>query len=204
MTASVRSPEDVINVALTRIGYKNRIVNIYEGSEAARAALRIYAQTRDELLRAVDYGFSERTVTLELLKQAPAGGYFPPNVWSTTFPPLPWIFEYAYPDDCLKVRAVKPTPIFIPVFDPQSNVFNIANDSALNPPAKVLLCNVPAAILTYTGQVVDPTTWESDFVEELSAALGRRLAPVLAGLDQARMEIADESSARTIADNEQG
>lgn len=204
MVASVQSPADVVNVALVRIGFKQRIGNLYDGSEASVQALDVYAQTRDEVLRQFDWGFAERNVGLTLLKQAPPGGYTPPTYWSPIYPPLPWMFEYAYPADCLKVRAVKPTPIFIPEFDPQPYVFSVDNDSSLAPPAKVILCNVPLAILAYTGQVTDPTNWEPDFVETLSAALGRRLAAVLVGLENAKAEVPDEAQAAGVAEAVEG
>ena len=111
----VQSPADAINVSLRRIGYKLRVASLYDGSKAARSALDIYAQTRDEILRQNDWTFAERNISMTMLKQAPVGGYIPPVTWSTTYPPLPWLFEYAYPTDCLKVRAVKPVPIFATV-----------------------------------------------------------------------------------------
>lgn len=204
MPSSIQSPEDVVNLALARIGFKGRIGSIFEGSAAAKKALDIYAQTRDELLRQFDWGFAERNLDLTLLKTAPAGGYIPPITWNSTYPPLPWFFEYAYPLDCLKVRAVKATPIFIPEFDPQPNVFSVENDNALTPSAKVILCNIPGAVLTYTGQITDPTAWEADFAEALAASLGRRLAPTLANADIAKAEASDEISSTAEAESEQG
>jgi len=204
MTSSVTSPADVINVALRRIGYKLRVGNLYEGSFAAKQALDIYAQTRDEILRQDDWGFAERNINMTLLKQAPVNGYIPPVTWTPVYPALPWLFEYVYPDDCLKVRAVKSVPLFIPNFDPQPNVFSVENDNALAPPAKVVLCNVPNPVMVYTGQITDPSTWEADFVEALCAALGRRLAPVLVGLDVAKMEASDEGASTAMAEAEEG
>lgn len=204
MTASIQTPTDVVNLALVRIGFKGRIGNLYDGSMASKKALDLYSQTRDELLRQDDWDFAERNVAMTLLKQAPPGGYFPPTVWTPAYPSPPWFFEYAYPVDCIKVRSVKPVPLFVIDFDPQPRAFSVENDPALAPPAKVILCNIPSAILTYTGQITDPTSWEADFVEVLASALGRRLAPVLTGLDAAKMEAADESSSMIIADHEQG
>lgn len=204
MVASITSPADVVNVALQRIGYKGRVGNLFEGSAAAKDALDIYAQTRDELLRKGDWGFAERNVSPPLLKFAPAGGYTPPNVWTPAFPPLPWRFEYAYPDDCLDVRALKAASIFVMEFDPQPAVFTIANDNALAPPKKVILCNIADAILTYTGQVTDPSLWEADFVEAFAAALGRRLAPALVGMEAAKLIVSDEQASNAIALSVQG
>lgn len=204
MPSSVSSPADLVNLALARIGYKKRVGDLYEGSEAARLALTVYAQTRDELLRQFGWGFAERVTTATLLKSAPPGGYFPPTVWSTQYPAVPWQFEYAYPSDCLQVRSMRSTPLFLYNPDPQAQLFSVDNDYALNPPAKVILCNVPNALIVYTGQITDPTTWEADFVEAFAAALGRRMAPALVGLDPTKMEAADESAAKQIAEMGEG
>lgn len=192
MTLSVQNPADMVNLALVRIGHEQTIGNLYDGSREALLAINIYSQTRDEMLRNGDWGFAERNVSMTLLKQAPAGGYVPPLQWSSTYPPLPWIYEYQYPNDCLEVRAVRPQAIFIPEFDPQPHVFAVENDNALFPPQKVILCNVPSAILVYTGRITDPQTWEPAFIEAFAAALGERLAPALSDLNAAKLEAADE------------
>ena len=204
MAASVQSPADVVNLAARRIGYKLRVGSLYDGSALAMAALDIYAQTRDETLRGFDWGFAERNVAGTLLKQAPPGGYNPATGWSSAYPPLPYFFEYAYPGDCLKVRSVRPTPILIPNFDPRPNLVREYNDSSLNPPQKVILCNVPQAIIVYTGQVTDMTTWEADFVEALAAALGRRLAPGLLNAEAAKSAAQDEAASTALAESREG
>lgn len=204
MTASVTSPEDVINLALVRIGYRGRVTNLYDGSTAANDALDIYAQTRDELLRQNDWGFAETTQVLTLLKSAPAA-YIPPLAWDPALnPPPPWRFEYLYPSNCLKVRAVKSVPLFVPNFDPQPNVWSIANDNNNNLRRRVILCNVAAAILVFTGQPTSPTLWDVDFIEALAAALGRRLAPALVSMEAAKLMVADEAASKQIAEMEQG
>lgn len=206
MALALSSPADILNLTLTRIGYKgDRVGNLYEGSMAAKLALDIYAQTRDEMLRDGDWGFAERNVNLTLLKQARPRGYFPPNPWDgTQNPPPPWLYEYAYPDDCLKVRSIKSVPLFVMVFDPQPVVFAVENDKYYTPSRKVILCNIADAQLVYTGQVTDPQLWEADFVEAFSAELGFRLAPTLANLDVTKFEAADAAAAKSKADMTQG
>lgn len=189
MASIVNSPADIVNLALVRIGVKWLIGSIYDGSEPAQLAIAIYSQTRDEMLRKIQPGFAQREVALALLKSAPTDGYL--NGWTTDFPQLPWQFEYAYPDDMLALGSVRPTPIFIPNYDPQPNSTAIANDNSLTPPAKVILTDVAGAIATYTAQVTDPTLWEASFIEALAAELARRLAPALAGMDAAKMEAQD-------------
>lgn len=204
MPSAVSTPEQVINIALTRIGYKGRIGSIWEGSTASKKVLDIYAQTRDEMLRGFDWAFAERNAPMAILKQAPPGGYVPPLTWSTLYPPVPWQYEVQYPADCLKVRAVKNVPLFVPDYDPQPFQFSIDNDNALVPPAKVILCNVFPGVIVYTGQVTDPANWEPDFVEAFASSLGRRLAPVLMNLQTAQLSGQDEQQSVAVAENTRG
>lgn len=210
MPASVSSPADVVNVALRRIGYELRVGSLYDGSKASNNALDLYAQTRDELLRQNDWGFAERNISMTalLLKTAPAA-YVPGQTdWDPAlYPPLPWRYEYQYPDDCLKVRALKAVPILIPNYDPQPNVWSVANDKAFASPPfvrKVILTYVPQAALVYTGQVTDPAQWEADFVEAIAAALGRRLAPGLGKMNVVQLAAQDEAGSTRVAEMEQG
>jgi len=205
MTTSVTSPADVVNLALVRIGHTWRVGNLYDGSKGASLALDIYGQTRDQLIRDGQWGFARRDIALTLQKSAPAGGYFPPNLWSRAANPPPnWLYQYAYPDDCLKVRSVRPAPTFSPSFDPQPHVFDTPNDPTLTPPVKVLVCNVPNALCTYAGRITDPSQWEASFTEALAAELGRRLAPALANLDTAKLEASDDQIENAVADMTQG
>lgn len=198
-TVALQSPEDVINDSLTRIGYKLRVGSIFDGSEAAKIALDIYSQTRDNALRQFDWGFAERDVTLTLLKTAPVNGYGI-TPWTNAYPILPWIYEYGCPSDLIKVRSLRRTPVFIPSFDPSPVNFRMANDNAYNPAQKVILTNLPSAVLVYTAQVVDPTTWEPSFTESLCAALARRLAPSLSNLDVEKLEAQDEAISKQSAE----
>lgn len=206
MTTSLQNPADVVNAALTRMGYELSVGTLYDGSKAARNALNIYGQTRDEMLRDGNWKFAERNATLALLKSAPTipggYGYIPPIVWSSTYPPLPWIFEYAWPDDCLKVRAIKAVPLIIPNIDPQPVIYGIENDNSLVPPAKVILCNVQDAAIVYTGRVTDPITWEPDFTEALVAALEQRLVAGLKDAQQIQVAAADAAQTKQIAERQ--
>jgi hypothetical protein len=210
MVASVTSPADQANLALVRMGYKLRVGSLYDGSFAAKKLLDVYAQTRDELLRAHDWDFAERNVALTLLKQAPVNGYIATPWNPVTNPPVGYNFEYLYPSDCLKIRAVKGTPLFVPNFDPSPNAFSPANDPQCPvPPApqadcRVILCNIGGAIATYTGQETSPANWDVGFIEEFAAALGRHLGPVLVGMQGAQMEAADEQGSSMTAQMEQG
>lgn len=206
MVASIQNPADAVNAALIRIGHKLTVGSLYDGSDAANAAVNIYGQTRDQLLRDGDWSFARRDVAISATKQAPSTGYFPPAAWDpATNPPLGFLFQYSWPLDCLKVRAIRSAPLFAWNFDPQPIVFSTPNDNTLAPPAKVIACNVgPDAVLTYCGQVTDPTQWEATFTETLIAELARRLAVALANMDAAKLEAADEQAEAAIAKTVQG
>lgn len=192
-TSSVTTPADAVNLALGRVGYRLRVGNLYDGSEASKQALDLYGQTRDELLVQSDWDFAQGMQALSQLKVAPAGGYVPPNVWNAaTNPQLPWYFEYAYPVDCLKVRAILNAPPITPNFDPQEIPFELANDTIDNISQKVILANIQYAYCVYTRRVTRPSAWKPGFVEAFAEALARRLAPVLGNLDVAKLEAAEE------------
>lgn len=201
MASVITTVADVVNLALVRIGYHETIGDIYEGSKAANAALAIYGQTRDEVLRLSGWGFAESTATLTLLKQAPVGGYGAWRPWDpTTDPPLPWRYEYTYPSDCLQVRAIRDTPLFLMNPDPQVHRFSVDNDSTYSPSRKVILSNTENAVLLYTRQVTNPTAWEADFVEALAVALAHRLQPVLMKVDALKAEAQDVTLAKQVHD----
>lgn len=205
MANVLSSPSDIVNDALRRIGYKLRVGDLYDGSEAAGLALDIYGQTRDTLLRDGDWQFCRRDMAATLLKAAPAGGYFPPNVWDPTlYPPPPWTFEYVWPDDCLKVRQLKSPPLFPLNPDPQPTLYSVVNDTGYTPPRRVIVCNIAGALLTYAGRVTNPLDWPVDFTEALCASLARRLAPSLANLDAEKIEAQDEAASDAQAAQVQG
>lgn len=205
MTASITSVEDLCNLALHSIGVTDRIGDIYEGSLYSKIFLDLYSQTRDELLRKYSWGFAERNLDMVLLKSAPQFGYLPSSPWTSAYPPIPWLYEYAYPGDCLKVRSIKALSLILPVFDPQPQVFSVINDSALSPPAKAICCNVANAILTYTGQVTDVTIWEPLFIETLVDSLGSKISMSLSRISQGqsetkKIEASEESADASMAD----
>lgn len=192
MASAIRSPADVANVALRRLGYKRRIADLYDGSDASGLLLDIYAQTLDATLRDGDYGFAQRMVNGALLKSAPAGGYFDSPWDPAAHPPMPWAYSFSIPADYLKVRSVRPQPGFLLDMDPTPTLFNVVNDNGYTSPRRVIVANTPTPVIIYTAQVTDPTQWPADFIEAFAAALARRLAPSLADLNVERVEAQDE------------
>lgn len=204
MAAVITGPADVVNLALRNIGYKLRVGNLYDGSDAANQALDIYGQTRDDALRDGDWHFCQRTVNLgDPLKSAPPD-YFDTAWDPATNPPPPWRFEYTYPADCLKVRQVKAVSGIIFNPDPQPVLWEDANDQVYVPPRRTILCNLQPALLVYTGQVTDPATMPSDFIALFAARLGANLKRGLMSADLSQVDVGVVNEATGSATAEQG
>ena len=204
ITTSIRSPADLANNSLTRMGFKLRVGSLLDGSDHARHILDVYGQTRDEMLGSFDYDFAERVVQLTVLKQAPTQGYVPPNLWDGTLNPPPgFLYEYAYPSDAIKIRAIKSTPVFAINYDPQANTFTEANDNYYTPPQRVILSNVPNPFCTYTGRVTDPATWSVSFADSLAARLSVLLGPSLVGLESAKLTVPEAQLDSAVSSMEQ-
>lgn len=177
MGTPITNPTQVVNLALVKLGAPYQLGSLYDGSDFAKRALAVYSQTRDSLIENGQWEFAERNSTGVLLKQAPPRGYSPAQPWSTAFPPIPWLYEYAYPDDCVKFRSIRFPPFGLFNPDPQFRRYSLDNDNSFNPPVRVILCNVPNAVITYAGRVTDPSTWDAAFVDAVVDELCEALAP---------------------------
>ena len=147
------------------LGHPGRVGNLYDGSLAAKKALDIYAETRDEVLRTKDWPFALRQVS---------GAATSP---STTV--SGWAHTWVYPTDCLRIRSVAPATIVSPDYDPQPVLWGIFNDQTQTPPTKVITSQITPVTINYVGQITDMTTWEPLFVNALAQALSTKLGPSL-------------------------
>lgn len=188
------SVENMVNMALDAIGYPRHIADIYEGSPAARVALEIYGQTRDELLQFGEWPFALREVSLTAV--------------AAQTPPSPWGFEYVYPTDCLRVLYVRPGPLTggVRSTDPQPVLFRVWNDQRPSPPVEAILSDQSAAVLMYVGRVTDPATWQPNFVKALVDALAQKFSFMLvkdSTLSQLRILQSDRATLAGMAVDDQ-
>jgi hypothetical protein len=165
MANVLTAPEDFVNAALGRIGYKRRIGSMLEGSEAGMLALDIYGQTRDFLLSTKDWDFA-RASAVAVPVAAPV--------------PQPWSFIYQYPINCVRVRDIISPAYLADQNDPLP--INFTRDTAVvnGVTEQVILCNIAGATLVFTEQVIDPSLWQEFFGEALIDALALRLSKALA------------------------
>ena len=133
------TPTDIANRALDAAGIDYVLGDISDGSREAQVCLRSYGECLRQLLRASHWDFARKCEPLTLL--ADASGQTP-NVGSQVI--IPWLYEYRYPPDCLKLR-------FVPV-----NPF--ANQSTPVPPGNIQPPNPSAPIVGGLGQTPYPGT----------------------------------------------
>lgn len=192
------SVEDLLNMALVRSNYTARIGSIYEGSAASRAGLEFYAQVRDNIFGSRDWPFLRQQVSLGApTKTAPPGGYPPGRPWDpTTDPPLPWVYEYDYPDNCIEIRSLRPTAVLIPEFTPMFTRFTTADDTATH--TKVVLTNLYLPMAVITGRVTNPNEWQDqNFSEALIDALAVQFQKWLP-VDPNKVQMAEGDTQRAI------
>lgn len=94
-------PQDISNQALDAAGVDFTLGDMTEGSRPAQVVLRAYGQCMRQLLRAANWDFARKTSDLVLIADSTAQTA---NVG--TMVPVPWIYSYAYPINCMKVRFV--------------------------------------------------------------------------------------------------
>lgn len=195
------SETEVANLALSKIGTRSTIASLTEDSNEARAINLLYANTRDQVLGMAFWNFAKKTTTLSLLKSAPGTPSFTETggqVWSPDWPPPGWLFEYAYPSDCIQVRYIIPqlatgfpgdtVPLFgnqtlggMPYLSAPAVRFEVATDTITSVVQNVILTNQYQAIGVYTSRITNPDLWGASFIEAFAAALAGRVAMQLTG-----------------------
>lgn len=94
--------QDVANQALDACGSETTLGDLQDGSREAQVILRAYSQTLRQIHRAVNWNFARMQAPLLLLADASGNT---PNV-GTLVCDFQFIYEYAYPTDCMKVRFI--------------------------------------------------------------------------------------------------
>ncbi len=189
----------ICNRALQAIGTRTSVASLTEQSVEARNCNLIYADTRDEVLQMAYWNFAQKTAYLALLKSAPSTPSNPAstaNQWSPDFPSPSWLYEYAYPTDCIQmsriVQQIQNTYVGTPFTSGGNNIypfmvgpgapFRVSTDTDINGQQKnVVLTNQYQAIGIYTMRVTDPSLFGAQFIEALVQALAAKLAIALTG-----------------------
>ena len=202
----------VCNTALAAIGTWSSITSLSENSPEAKACALFLDNVRTSALRLANWNFAKADVTLALYKASagtPENPTTTATVWNNTFPPIPWLYEYYLPVDCLKVRYVRPQAALAysgvpltsvqqtygaPTFSGISAPFELSGDKdpAMND-IRVLLTNEQQALITYTKDVTDPNVWDSGFYDLVTSLLAGAICMNITG-DKALSKLKGEEA----------
>jgi len=179
------SPIDICNRALSEIGSRGSLISSFNDPTNAAAQCQLwYDKLRRGLLRSAPWGFARSQAMLTQL-----GDAFPDNT-----APFPFLYKYAYPADCIKLRYIlfQPPQITnsvapavglpvggLPWLKPsRANRFLIANDPV---EGKVILSNVCNAVAVYTGDIQNVDLFDDLFDLALTSALAMKLCTPITG-----------------------
>jgi hypothetical protein len=196
---------DICNRSLSIVGTRSTIASLTESSaEAVQCGLH-YVSVLRGLLRVHTWGFARKQIVGAMISAA-AGTPENPN-GIAPFPLYPWQYEYAWPQDCVRLRRLEwPNPATVPGFstlDWAGNyppldqgarrimrnqgahpsppfVISTDQDSAGNT-IKVILTNLEQATIIYTADIEDPNMWDTEFTEAFVYILAARLCGPLTG-----------------------
>lgn len=205
------SQVDISNRALLSIGARAQVSSIApsDGSTAADACAVLFTPTFEALGRTAQWNCLRKQATLSLLAAA-AGTPENPNGTTMPLPPTPWLYQYGYPSDCLKINSLIPSlPSAAPGNVPMTTFNNqagtnlnfggqilyqvaYATDSS-NSPIITILTNQTQAQAAYTVNQPNPTIWDTQFQAAMVASLAAYLVPALS-LNLALMKAAIETA----------
>ena len=221
---------DICNRSLSVIGTRSTIASMTEATPEAQACTIHFQAACRALLRLAPWSFARYQTNLALVS---AAGNTPENPNNTPpFPPAPWSYEYAWPQDCVRLRHVKPPYyppgstaensglVLMPGFygAPMTMPFGLGNErpsyqigldyDASGNQIKVILSYIESAIIVYTALVDNPNLWDDEFSEAMVFMLASHLVGALIGdkqMDKALYEKAANAAttARAVDANEQ-
>jgi hypothetical protein len=178
------SQVQIANMALDVIGTRSTIASLSEASTEARAISRHWDNAVDAVLRAAHWNFAKKQIPLTLLQDGTQGQPVP----------TPWLYEYAYPSDCVLMRSIVPliqvsqitpgTPasaLPIAAYGPPVKFVMATDLDITGNPIEVLLTNQQQAIGVYTFRNTNTAMWDPLFVQAFAAYLGARVCLALTG-----------------------
>lgn len=188
---------ELCNESLQKVGTRSSIASISEDSNEARQCLIAFETIRLRLIRSAPWGFCKAVSQLAVLKALPGT---PENTaalastWQSSYPPPGWLYSYAKPSDCLRMRYVLGNEASggnpsVPIF----SYNGVQYVSLMAAPARfalgidgvgvnqvaVINTNAQNALAIYNADVADDDLWEGDFRDAFTYALGSALALAL-------------------------
>lgn len=185
---------DIANRALLQIGARTTISSFTEDAVEAEAVSVLWQPTFESLARTAQWNCLRNQVTLSLLA-AQLGTPENPN-GTPPLPPIPWLYEYEYPSDCLDIRWIVPSfPSSSTDTVPLTTINNSATTclptggqikyavsygtDSTGSAIRVVLTNQSQAQAVYTINQPNPQQWDSLFQQAMVSSLAAYLVPAL-------------------------
>lgn len=173
------------NLALDAAGSRSTVAGPQDTSPEAQILNRHWQPAIDQLLRAAHWNFARAQLSLALIADGSIGQTVP----------VPWIYEYAYPSDCVLARYVMPTfqttpgitpaGVTVPYYLGPTVRFVVSSDKdASGNDTNVILTNQTQATLVYTKRITNPELFDAEFTEALRMFLAARIGRALTGSAQ--------------------
>jgi hypothetical protein len=151
----------ICNRALARLGISYTIQALTDASKEAYQCNLWFVPCREATLQDIPWGFATKRATLALSGTGQATA--------------PWTYKYAYPNDCLMARSID---LGVIITDPKQRIpFAIESDGTES--GRVILCDFPNAVLTYTLAITNPAMFTTRFADALAWKLAEDLAMVM-------------------------
>lgn len=155
---------DIWNQSLRAVGNSTEVQSIDENTAEANACRRFYGQARDEVLEEFPWPFAKVTLALALVEINPT---------------TEWAFAYRYPQDCLTLRRILGTNGYQPMTTEQRIPYLIGTDDE----GQLIYTNRCDAVMEYTKQVTNTTTYAPSLVKAIALKLAEYIAPSVTGGD---------------------
>ncbi|MGO9375650.1 MAG: hypothetical protein ACLQBD_26670 [Syntrophobacteraceae bacterium] len=235
---------DICNRALSVIGTRSTIASMTESTPEAQACTTHFEAVTRATLRLAPWSFARAVLPGALLAAAPGTPENPNGTAPLPLVPISaanpagstpnqivgWQYEYAWPQNCVRLRQVKypfntsqvcgsaplwpgvvQAPPFLSGFMGTENrvPYQICLDAdASGNQIKVILTNIEGALIIYTALVDNPNLWDDEFSEAMVFLLASHLVGALIGdkqMDKALYEKAVNAAttARAVDGNEQ-
>lgn len=181
------STTDIGNRALQLLGTRTTMTSLAEQSNEAKQITIAFLPIQTWCFGLTNWNFARSTAALTLLKGPPP---LNPSAWTSTYPPPPWLYEYALPADFIRAwyltnSAVAPVAGYLG--EPKRFVLAVDTASASQ---EVLLTNETSAILVYTASLTDPTLWPWYFERLAVIAIAQTVCMALTGNKSLYTELA--------------
>lgn len=175
--ASIATDEDVVNLALSRVGAKSISTLASDSTVEAVQARIVYYNARDTLMRSHPWNFI--TLRVELTD-------------SGTDPVFGWDNGFLLPSDFLRLISVHATN------DNQDQIpYRLEKQDISSTLTDVLLINSSTCWIRYVYLETDPAKWAADFQDALAWLIASELALVLP-VSVTKYEVLEKRASRTL------